>query len=200
MKRPSEQLLARRMSCVSFAKHAATCPYRTQRRFFLPVTTSWTGAPPGQYPHQTPLADLLESPAQSAFGQAKCDRAAPLLPGLRSAGDVPWGVPQESHPKRPTEREALTSFVPDTSNSSTLQAVSIGRSCRCRAPTDHGALRICAFRRNASVPAKAGPQRSLPLRQRPQVQEMLSGQGAGQVFNFSLKKAMVRFQASWAAS
>ena len=45
----------------------------------------------------TPLAELLDSPAQEAFGQAKQDDPATLLPGVRRADDVQRGMPEGPH-------------------------------------------------------------------------------------------------------
>ncbi len=44
---------------------------------------------------ETPLVDLIEDPAQRAFGLAKLEKLPPRLPGLRRPGHVQRGVPEE---------------------------------------------------------------------------------------------------------
>ena len=45
---------------------------------------------------ETPLVELLESPAQKAFGQLKSNTLPRYCLSLRGSGDVQWGLPQRS--------------------------------------------------------------------------------------------------------
>ena len=70
---------------------------------------------------ETPLAELLESPAQEAFGQAKQETLPRCLPGVRRSRDVQRRLPEGSH--RPDARRRAGPELPLRRLSALLHAL-----------------------------------------------------------------------------
>ena len=70
---------------------------------------------------ETPLAELLEHPAQEAFGRAKQEKLPQYLPGLRGSGNVQRGLPERSH--RPDVRRRAGPELPLRRLSALLHAL-----------------------------------------------------------------------------
>ena len=115
---------------------------------------------------ETPLGELLESPAQRAFGEAKRDALPRYCRECETLAMCNGGCPKYRFIRTPDGEPGLNYLCAGLkrfflhSRAPLARMASAGAGAGARAPDRAG---------------QGGPQRSLPVRQRPEVQEVLRG-------------------------